>query len=166
MIRGWLDAWMVFKYCFKNSTRNTFCLKNSVSRLAMQNKYMIYINKHMIASIQVTNTEIFAFIAVLVFKLLSPKVLLINKKKIVNFTCKLLKNYKLECNIFRILLKQPSDYLSICYFNLHDCAFKIYSRTCLKIGQHLTQNIFMLPLSKIGVLDFVLSWIFRKRTKK
>ena len=62
----------------------------------------------MIASTQITNTEIFAFIAVLVFKLLSRKVLFINKKdnrncykvgrlllkKIANFTGKLLQNYK------------------------------------------------------------------------
>ena len=62
----------------------------------------------MIASTQITNTDIFAFIAVLVFKLLSRKVLFINKKdnrncykvgrlllkKIANFTGKLLQNYK------------------------------------------------------------------------
>ena len=61
----------------------------------------------MIASTQITNTDIFAFIAVLVFKLLSRKVLFINKKgnrncykvgrlllkKIANFTGKLLQNY-------------------------------------------------------------------------
>ena len=34
----------------------------------------------MIASIQITNTKMFSFIAVLVFKLLSRKVLLINRK--------------------------------------------------------------------------------------
>ena len=34
----------------------------------------------MISSTQITNTEIFAFIAVLVFKLLSRKVLFTNKK--------------------------------------------------------------------------------------
>ena len=34
----------------------------------------------MIASTQIRNTEIFAFIAVLVFKLQSSKVLLINRK--------------------------------------------------------------------------------------
>ena len=34
----------------------------------------------MIASIQITNTEVFAFIPVLVFKLLSFKVLFINEK--------------------------------------------------------------------------------------
>ena len=61
----------------------------------------------MIASTQITNAEILAFIAVLVFKLLSHKVLFINKKKqqkllksrllfkkIANFTCKLLQNSK------------------------------------------------------------------------
>ena len=40
----------------------------------------LYNNKHMIVSIQITNTEIFVFIAVQVFKLLSRKVLLTNRK--------------------------------------------------------------------------------------
>ena len=40
----------------------------------------LYNSKYMIASTQITNTEIFAFIAVLVFKLLSRKVLFINRK--------------------------------------------------------------------------------------
>ena len=38
----------------------------------------------MIASIEITNTEIFAFIAVLVFKLLSSKVLFKNRKDNIN----------------------------------------------------------------------------------
>ena len=38
----------------------------------------------MIASTQITNIEIFAFIAVLAFKLLSGKVLFINRKGNVN----------------------------------------------------------------------------------
>ena len=37
-------------------------------------------NKYMIASTQITNTEIFAFIAVLAFKLLSRNVFFINRK--------------------------------------------------------------------------------------
>ena len=41
----------------------------------------LYNNKYMIALAQITNTEIFAFIAVLVFKLLSRKVLFINRKE-------------------------------------------------------------------------------------
>ena len=40
----------------------------------------LYNNKYMIASAQITNIEIFAFIFVLVFKLLSRKVLFINRK--------------------------------------------------------------------------------------
>ena len=55
----------------------------------------------MIASTQLINTETFSFIAVLVFKLLSRKVLLIEIertietfKKISNFMDKLLQNYK------------------------------------------------------------------------
>ena len=40
----------------------------------------LYNNKYMIASTQITNTEIFAFIAVLDFKLLRRKVLFINRK--------------------------------------------------------------------------------------
>ena len=39
----------------------------------------------MIASTQITNTEIFAFLAVLVFKLLSRKVLFINRKDSRNY---------------------------------------------------------------------------------
>ena len=42
---------------------------------------MHYNNKYMIASTQITNTEMFASIDVLVFKLLSSKVLFINRKK-------------------------------------------------------------------------------------
>ena len=56
----------------------------------------------MIASTQVLSTKIFTFITVLIFKLLSPKVLFISKKdnrncffkKIANFASKLLQNYK------------------------------------------------------------------------
>ena len=42
----------------------------------------LYNNKYMIAWTLIKNTEIFAFIAVVVFRLLSCKVLLINRKDI------------------------------------------------------------------------------------
>ena len=42
--------------------------------------YKLYNNKYMVTSTQITNTEIFAFIAILIFKLLSRKVLFINRK--------------------------------------------------------------------------------------
>ena len=53
----------------------------------------------MIASTQITTTGIFAFIAVVVFNLLTVKVLFINRKDNRNFqkasfTGKLLQNYK------------------------------------------------------------------------
>ena len=41
---------------------------------------ILYNNKYMITSTQITNTEIFAFVAVLVLQLSSRKVLFINKK--------------------------------------------------------------------------------------
>ena len=40
----------------------------------------LYSYKYMMGSTQITNTEVFAFIAVLVFKLLSPKFLFMNRK--------------------------------------------------------------------------------------
>ena len=52
---------------------------------------IIYNNKYMIAFTQITNTKIFGIIAALVFKLISRKVLFINRKdngscqKIVHF---------------------------------------------------------------------------------
>ena len=83
----------------------------------------------MIASTQIRSTETFAFIAVLDFKLLSRKVLFINRKdkkkllksrlpfkKIANFMGQLLQIYKqLLCKIFRILLKQVSCHLSVLF---------------------------------------------------
>ena len=42
--------------------------------------YKLYDDKYMIASTQIANTEILAFIAALVFKLLSRNVLFISRK--------------------------------------------------------------------------------------
>ena len=65
---------------------NHFCssgilitLKHTLKHLKVQS-CKLHNNKYMIASIQITNTEIFAFIAALVFELLSRKVLFINRK--------------------------------------------------------------------------------------
>ena len=54
-------------------------LSKQVSTLKIQ-PCKLYNEKYMISSAQITNTETFALIAVLVFKLLSHKVLFINKK--------------------------------------------------------------------------------------
>ena len=58
-------------------------LSHSFNRLSIINKYMI-------ALPQITNTSIFTFIAVLVFKLLSRKVLFINRKNNKNLKSRLL----------------------------------------------------------------------------
>ena len=90
----------------------------------------------MTASTQITNSEIFTFIAVLVFMLVSRKVLFINKrqqkslksrllfKKIANVRGKLLQNYKeLECEICSIVFKHAMDSLSVFFqfVPVHDC---------------------------------------------
>ena len=90
--------------------KKSVLLINFSQNLSMTLKVQLckwYNNECMIASTKITNTEIFAVVAVLVFKLLSRKVLLINKntqqkllksrplfKEIANFTGKLLQNYK------------------------------------------------------------------------
>ena len=79
-----------------------------------------YNTKYMIALTQIIKTEILAFIAFLVFKLLNDKVLFINRKdnrncpirllfkNIANFTGKLLQDYKyLECKIFQDTFETP-----------------------------------------------------------
>ena len=55
-------------------------LKSAVSSLKVQSCKLY--NKYIIASTQTTNIEIFAFLVVLVFKLLSRKVLFVNRKDI------------------------------------------------------------------------------------
>ena len=66
----------------------------------------------MIAATQITSTDILTFIAVLVFILLSHKILFINRKNNRNFA----GNYKkLDCEIFRVLLKRVSVHLSVLF---------------------------------------------------
>ena len=89
-------------------------------------------SKFMIVSTQITNTEIFAFIVVLVFKLLRLNVFFINTKrqkkqlksklllkKIANLTGKLNSGNT-------ILLKFVSGHQ--CFFNLHDLSLTL--RAC------------------------------------
>ena len=76
------------------------CLDKSDCTLKVQS-CKLYNNKYMTSSTQTKNIDIVSFIAVLVFKLLSHKVLFINRKSNRN------------CWIFRILLKHVSDHLSV-----------------------------------------------------
>ena len=58
----------------------TGCCSSLLLRRLKVQSCKLYINKYMIVSPQITNAEIFAIIAVLVFKLLSRKVLFINRR--------------------------------------------------------------------------------------
>ena len=71
----------VFSCEFCEISKNTFLSRTPpVAASVKVQSYKLHNNKYMIASTQITNTEIFAFIGVLVFKLLSRKVLFINRK--------------------------------------------------------------------------------------
>ena len=64
---------------FRKSKKNKKQMKRIIVELKVQS-CKLYNNKYMITATQITNTEIFVFIAVLVYKLLSRKVLFINGK--------------------------------------------------------------------------------------
>ena len=94
---------MVRNYMTKKTTKQhsrRFKIVPSGKKPLKVQSCKLYNNKYMIGSTHITNTEIFALIAFLVFKLLSRKVLFINRKdnrksrllfkKIANFKGKLL----------------------------------------------------------------------------
>ena len=81
-------------------------LHKNVSKTLQVQSYKLHNNKYMIDSTQLTNAEVFLFIAVLVLKLLSRKVLFINRKK----QKKLLKRTLL----FKILADFRSKLLQNC----------------------------------------------------
>ena len=61
-------------YLYKSRSHGPVCLKVQSCKL--------YCSKYMIASTQITNTEVFALIAVLISKLFSRKILFIKEKTI------------------------------------------------------------------------------------
>ena len=71
----------------------------------------LYNNKYMIASTQITNTEIFAFIAVLVFDLLTRKAFFINRKD--NKNCLSLHERCPNTQIHGVNLRIQSKYRKI-----------------------------------------------------
>ena len=91
----------------------------------------------MITSTQIKKSAFFAFIAVLVFKLLSCKVLSVNIKnrllrirllfnKIDNFTGRLQENYKqLECEIFSTFKVELSPSKKICLICFMESSLKM-----------------------------------------
>ena len=99
----------------------------------------LYSNKYMIAVTQITNTEILALITLLVFKLLSRKVLFINRKanknweKVDYFVKKQLIS---RVNCCKIINSRNANFsgsfwntetiLYQCSFNLHECTFNYF----------------------------------------
>ena len=69
-----MKYWMIIASYGKFLPQTIFSLKLQSCKL--------YNNKHMIASTQITKTEIFAIMVVLVLKLLSRKILFIDRKDI------------------------------------------------------------------------------------
>ena len=73
----------IWSYLLKKSLIESFIFCAVIvfnsSKLKVQS-CKLYDNKYMIALTQITNNEIFAFIVVLVFKLLNRKLLFINRK--------------------------------------------------------------------------------------
>ena len=152
--------------------KNMFGFHTNSLKLKVQ-PCKLYNNKYMMASKQRTTTAVFAFITVLVFKLLSRKVFFMDRKaescrfkyawpfcyqlalkgwKVDYFIRKLLKNYKqLESKIFRILLKHASVYLSV-LFNLHDCTFKPNGATDRGIPW-LIKKVSKISLNISGILE-------------
>ena len=117
------------------------------------------------------NTNIFFFIAVLVLKLLSRKVLFTNKKdkknlkirllfkKIADFTDKLLQNQKqVECEVFRILLKHVMIVYQ-CFFYLHDCTFKYILNTMFRVRKIILVLHAQLKVSKTIATSQILTTV-------
>ena len=63
----------------QNNIKDFFYKTPTISKTLKVHSCKLYNNEYMTTSTKITNTEIFAFIAVLVFKLLSHKVLFIRQ---------------------------------------------------------------------------------------
>ena len=79
-----MTAWKRFAvdqiYILKKKPNEKQILSSNENEALKVESCKLYNNKYMITLTQIGNSEIFAFIAVLVFKLLSHKVLFINRK--------------------------------------------------------------------------------------
>ena len=79
-----VTAWKRFAvdqiYILKKKPNEKQILSSNENEALKVESCKLYNNKYMITLTQIGNSEIFAFIAVLVFKLLSHKVLFINRK--------------------------------------------------------------------------------------
>ena len=79
LTKSWLFVLNLCLFSFFHSFYFYFHFYRSILLYLKVQSSKLY-NKYMIASTKITNSDIFAFIAVLVFKLLSHKVLFIKRK--------------------------------------------------------------------------------------
>ena len=71
--------WLICKSSYNRDQAMKIFIREYWTTLKVQS-CKLYNNKYMISSTQITNTEIFAFVSDLVFKLLSRKALYVNAK--------------------------------------------------------------------------------------
>ena len=78
---------LTFYYLFKSLQWVTIAFHKVLGKITLYCTYLkvqsckLYYSKYMITSTQIANTEIFAFEALLIFNLLSRKILFINRKE-------------------------------------------------------------------------------------
>ena len=93
-----LNIWVpvsLLSYSYYVSTQHLYCFYINILKVQ---SCKLYNNKHMIASTEITNTEMFALFGVVVFKLLSRKVLFINRKY--NRNCSRYTNADLKISLY------------------------------------------------------------------
>ena len=121
-----------------------------------------YFNKYMITATQIATTDIFTFIVHLVLKLLSRKVLFINTED--NRNCWKVRHFlrKLQISRGNSWNAKFSGYLwntlvivYQCFFNLHDCTFKLIFFLRLRLGRERLIKLFL----KYSRFD--LMWMFQ-----
>ena len=106
----------------------------------------LYNNKYMITSTQISNSENFAFIAALIFTLLSRKVVFINRKDNRNWWkvgyflrkqhisrvnyCKIIDSWNVK---FSGYIWNTQAIIYQCFFNWHDCSFNLSAQNSLDL---------------------------------
>ena len=75
------------------------------------------------------------------------------------------KAWMLEFNFCRYERSVPTKFGRCAWFFLHIC-FCVYNAPVWKMVNTWPKKILCYPLSKIGVFEFLISWIFRKKNKE
>ena len=101
-VEGWVVLLLVYSFCAGEMHKLYNLVRILVNDRLKVQSCKLFNSKYMITSKQIANTLVFSSIAVLVFNLLSRKVLFIDSQND-------------RCEIFRILLKHVGDHLSVLF---------------------------------------------------